>query len=1545
MSARSCHAPIDNVCSLLLFSNRWVSFIYLKNEDAFATQMGMRTSVMVLDRRKCRKPSMLVLSLAATLDLLLLLLLVNTIDGGATSASSCLSSEASILLRIKEGLHLSNGRLSSWGGNESNCCLWEGAECDPQTGRIIGLQLHGRTTSETTPRVFLDIDPELEWHEYRELKVNGHSDPRDISGPRVPPALFELRRLQSLDLSGCDFNGSAIPSQLAQLTHLTHLNLSRAWFSDNLALDDVEGFVKNFKHLKYLHLDYVHIKLRNSQTWRISLSTSLPNLLSLSLAVCDLHGSLSPHIFRLPHLQAIDLSYNFDLNGTLMPSFFPSKSNLQSLRLPHTGFSGHIPSEVFELPLLKVLDLNFNFYLSGPSPTKLPKSNLQILKLSMIRLSGGLPNWIGNLTSLVEQDLSRTDLSGSFPVTIGNLRCLRSLDLWLTNLSGNLPTTIGDLTDLTHLDLHNTGLSGNLPITMANLTALTHLDLSYTALSGNLPITMANLTALTHLSLSSTRCTTLSHLDLRGCKFSSVDSTLFANLTHLAYLDLSGNMFSGSLPSLPYHLRSAHLSHNNFSGSIPHSYNLLNIELLDLSSNSMTGTLPSSLTHGSSFMQFPIQYLDLSNNRFHGYLNLGIFANLKNLYFLSLSGNNWTVDVHNPTLKFPSLQELRLASCNISQLPHFLHHHKPFKTLDLSKNLISGEIPKWLRLSTSLIISYNMITSIGEETFLNIEKVDLSYNKLNRLPKFLSPSTSSFDNMVYFSVKNNSVMGEIPASLCNFTMLLSLDLLNNKFNGQIPDCLLHMDLVEVKLQNNQLQGQIPEFGCHRVTGLRTSDLSANMFESGVYTRTGLRTLDLSDNRFVGYIPTSLGSCKNLEFIDVGYNKLSGEFPWWLAKLPQLKILVLRSNSLNGAINSIVDKNVFQELLVLDISTNQFSGKFPLGLMGGGTIGSKESELTNGFYEDWEVTLNTKGINLTYERGMLSIMKTIEVSNNYFEDGISEEIGDLKGLQALRISNNKLKGPIPKSIGALTHLESLDLSHNYLSGEIPEELTTLNSLGYLNLSYNNLSGRIPQSSHFSTFDALSFVGNPSLCGPPLSLACEGSNGATLYPFVGSRDTDEEKMWKYISMGLALTHLDLHGIGLSGNLPFTMSNLTALTHLDLSYTALSGNLPITMANLTALTHLDISGTRFSGSLPILLGRLTTLSHLDLRGCKFTRIDSSLFANLTHLTYLDLSRNMFSGSLPSLPYHLHTARLSHNNFSGPIPNSYNLPNIEILDLSRNSLTGTLPSSLTHGSSFMQSPIQYLDLSNNRFHGYLNLGIFAHLKNLNFLSLSKNNWTADVHDPTLKFPSLLELRLVSCNINQLPQFLRHHKPIETLDLSKNLIFGEIPKWLNISRSLNISQNMLTSIEQGVFINTMLVDLSFNMLNGNLNSLFPSSGSFGTVEYFSISNNNLTGEMPASLCTFALVQLLDLSNNKLSGEIPNCLFNLTLLVEVKLQNNQLQGQIPELQNWTRNHLSILDLSDNRLQGDVPTSLEYCKDAEFINLGHNKLSGGFPSWL
>ncbi|KAL6175915.1 hypothetical protein ACLB2K_052553 [Fragaria x ananassa] len=46
-------------------------------------------------------------------------------------------------------------------------------------------------------------------------------------------------------------------------------------------------------------------------------------------------------------------------------------------------------------------------------------------------------------------------------------------------------------------------------------------------------------------------------------------------------------------------------------------------------------------------------------------------------------------------------------------------------------------------------------------------------------------------------------------------------------------------------------------------------------------------------------------------------------------------------------------------------------------------------------------------------------------------------------------------------------------------------------GTLNLSHNHLSGKIPVGTQFQTFNASAFMGNPGLCGPPLTPNCSGT----------------------------------------------------------------------------------------------------------------------------------------------------------------------------------------------------------------------------------------------------------------------------------------------------------------------------------------------------------------------------------------------------------------------------------------------------------------------
>ncbi|KAL3517945.1 hypothetical protein ACH5RR_020534 [Cinchona calisaya] len=85
------------------------------------------------------------------------------------------------------------------------------------------------------------------------------------------------------------------------------------------------------------------------------------------------------------------------------------------------------------------------------------------------------------------------------------------------------------------------------------------------------------------------------------------------------------------------------------------------------------------------------------------------------------------------------------------------------------------------------------------------------------------------------------------------------------------------------------------------------------------------------------------------------------------------------------------------------------------------------------------------------------------------------------LIVLDLSFNSFTGNIPQTFQNLTQLSGLNLQNNSLSGSIPN--ITLPGLKHLNLSNNHLNGSIPSS--LQSFPNSSFVGNPLLCGAPLS----------------------------------------------------------------------------------------------------------------------------------------------------------------------------------------------------------------------------------------------------------------------------------------------------------------------------------------------------------------------------------------------------------------------------------------------------------------------------
>ncbi|KAK9221116.1 hypothetical protein WN944_009541 [Citrus x changshan-huyou] len=402
--------------------------------------------------------------------------------------------------------------------------------------------------------------------------------------------------------------------------------------------------------------------------------------------------------------------------------------------------------------------------------------------------------------------------------------------------------------------------------------------------------------------------------------------------------------------------------------------------------------------------------------------------------------------------------------------------------------------------------------------------------------------------------------------------------------------------------------------------------------------------------------------------------------------------------------------------------------------------------------------------------------------------------------------------------------------------------------------------------------------------------------------------------------------------------------SLTLLNLSWSNFAGSIPVSLGNnIKQLAYLDLSINSFSGQIPSSFSNLQQLRHLDLQDNNFVgEILASLAKNITQLAYLDLSINSFSGQIPSSFSNLQQLRdlgLGGNKFVGQIPDMFtNLTQLSSLNLADNQLIGSIPSSI-----FELVNLTFVSLSFNNFSGSVELYDFAKLKNLKVLALSNISLSVSTKlTVNSSFPNLFFLVLPACNISEFPDVLRTQHQLEWLDLSENQIRGRIPSWMwdigvYTLYYLDLSRNFLTSIDHLPWKNLQYLTLDSNLLQGSLPDL-PTH-----MVQLSISNNNLTGEIPSSFCNLNSIQSFDVSNNSLSGQIPQCLGNSTLET-LDLRMNNFRGSIP--QTYTKGcNLTSLQLSGNHLEGPLPPSLINCVNLQILDVGNNNLSGPIPECL
>ena len=87
-------------------------------------------------------------------------------------------------------------------------------------------------------------------------------------------------------------------------------------------------------------------------------------------------------------------------------------------------------------------------------------------------------------------------------------------------------------------------------------------------------------------------------------------------------------------------------------------------------------------------------------------------------------------------------------------------------------------------------------------------------------------------------------------------------------------------------------------------------------------------IDFDNNSLQGRVPKSLANCVKLKFLNHGDSQITDVFPSWLGTLPEVEVLILKSNNFHGEIEEPQTAFEFPKHRIIDLSHNRFTGNLP-----------------------------------------------------------------------------------------------------------------------------------------------------------------------------------------------------------------------------------------------------------------------------------------------------------------------------------------------------------------------------------------------------------------------------------------------------------------------------------------------------------------------------------------------------------------------------------------------------------------------------------------
>ncbi|EOA36582.1 hypothetical protein CARUB_v10011769mg [Capsella rubella] len=776
---------------------------------------------------------------------------------------------------------------------------------------------------------------------------------------------------------------------------------------------------------------------------------------------------------------------------------------------------------------------------------------------------------------------------------------LRDLNLTGNNFNGSsIPAEFDKLMRLERLDLSDSSLSGQIPVNLLQLTKLVSLHLSsslYPDFSSFLSIEESFL----HLLAQNLR--NLRDLDMSSVNISSKIPHEFSNMRSLRSLDLSNCNLFGKFPSsvlLIPSLQSITLSSNpNLRGKLPVFGENNSLLKLSIERTAFSGPIPDSISSLKHLIS-----LTLSFSQFSGKIPFSV-GNLSHLSYLYLSYNNFVGEI-------PS------SIGNLKQLTHF----------HVSYNKLSGNLPASILNCTQLL------------------ELDLSSNQFTgSLPPIISQSSK----LESFYAGDNSFTGAILSSLVKIPSLTDISLGYNQFNdfAGIENISLLPNLRYISIENrNYNKVSDSEVNLNVFLPLKKLD---SLLISGIPLSTANITLDSDFPSSLKYL--SLSGCnitefpefirkgRNLRILDFSNNKMKGQVPDWLWRLPKLESVLLSNNSFSGSNGSF---EVSPESLIsyVDLKSNAFQG--PLFIPS-----SKHLRYFLGSKNNF-----TGEIPRSICRA--SSLEVLDLSNNNFDGSIPQCLETLmSSLTDLNLHNNRLSGMIPEIFQNAKSLMSLDLSHNRLEEKFPASFVGCSELEVLNVGSNTVNDMFP--FHLNSLQKLQVL---VLRSNKFHGTLHNGDGFWFeFPQLKIIDVSHNDFFGALPSDYFLNWTAMYSERDNNMELDYISNFGGITYY-FSLVLMSKGVSMEMERiLTTYTAIDFSGNQLSGQIPDSVGFLKELCILNMSNNAFTGHIPSTLANLTNLESLDLSQNKISGEIPPELGSLSSLawiNISHNQLVGSIP-----------------------------------------------------------------------------------------------------------------------------------------------------------------------------------------------------------------------------------------------------------------------------------------------------